>query len=176
MVKDSLSALAPSEFDVGIYYARHDVPTVFSSKKLFEEEVFPVCSPEYFGGRIVTPSELARERLLIHEDVQKQWMSWSDWLAAFGEKPVLAPGCVTINQYAHLVQLATRGAGVLLAWKHVSDALLEQGDLVRATRESYTFGGAYHVIAPNERRQTLTARAFSEWLFTTVDQTRWRIW
>lgn len=174
IVKDGLNTLTAAEFDVGIYYARRDTPLAFNARPLFEEEVFPICSPAYLGGRIVAPSELTNCCLLIHEDIQRQWMSWSDWLSAFNVKLDHTSDSVTSNQYTHLVQMAIYGAGVLLAWRHISDGLISQGLLVRATHESYSFGGAYHLVSPKERRQNRATRMFTDWVLDAAGQTQER--
>jgi DNA-binding transcriptional LysR family regulator len=171
-VVDSLMALTPAECDIGIYYARRDIPHAFNAQTLFDEEVFPVCSPAYFGGKTVPPTALCGACLLIHEDVQRQWMSWYDWLAAFELELGNVKDTITSNQYVHLVQLAIYGGGVVLAWKNVSDSLIDNGVLVRATDESYSFGGAYYLLDPKERRQNRAARLFTTWLRDNITSFR----
>ncbi|KVE38451.1 hypothetical protein WS68_23315 [Burkholderia sp. TSV86] len=74
IVSDSPAALAPSEFDVGLYYLRDQCRPHFDAMQLIDEEVFPVCSPNYLGGRLLKPGEFVNEILLARDDLQRSWM------------------------------------------------------------------------------------------------------
>jgi len=170
IVRDSLASLSPAEFDVGMYYVRQDLAPHFTARRLFDEEVFAVCSPDYLGGRLLKPAELVHETLLIQEDGQKQWTSWQEWFHLNGVAMPKSPDCVTINRYAELVQMAILGQGVVLGWRYMIDACLTQGLLVRATSESVSPGGGYYSVSPNERSQNRAARLFTRWLFEQAEQ------
>ncbi|WP_321930348.1 type 2 periplasmic-binding domain-containing protein [Burkholderia cenocepacia] len=67
-MRDSLASLVSSEFDGGLYYLRDRCESHLDSQLLIDEKVFPVCSPDYLGGRLLSPAELVEETLLTHED------------------------------------------------------------------------------------------------------------
>jgi DNA-binding transcriptional LysR family regulator len=79
IVRDGLASLLPAEFDVGLYYTRQRAAPHFTAPRIFDEKVYPVCSPGSLGGRRLEPSDLAQETLLMQEDGQRQWMSWPEW-------------------------------------------------------------------------------------------------
>jgi DNA-binding transcriptional LysR family regulator len=79
IVRDGLASLSPAEFDVGLYYIRQRAEPHFTARRIFDEEVYPVCSPGYLSGRQLEPADLAQETLLMQEDGQRQWMSWPEW-------------------------------------------------------------------------------------------------
>jgi len=170
IVRDGLASMSPAEFDVGLYYVRQHAAAYFTARRLFDEEVYPVCSPDYLGGRLVSPADLARETLLIVEDGQRQWMSWPEWFHQHDVEMPKSPDSVVVNHYPELVQMAILGQGVVLGWRHMIDACLAQGLLVRATRESASHGGGYYVVSPNDRVQNQAARLFTRWLFEQADQ------
>jgi len=170
IVRDSLASLSPAEFDVGMYYLREELASHFTARRIFGEEVFPVCSPDYLGQRLLAPAELVHETLLTLEDGQRQWTSWQEWFRLNGVVMPKAPDSITINQYAELVQMAILGQGVVLGWRYMIDDCLTQGLLVRATRESANPGGGYYVVSPNERSQNQAARLFTRWLFEQAAQ------
>ena len=68
------------------------------------------------------------------------------------------------NQYPVLLQLAMEGQGIVLAWRHMIDACMEQGLLVRACQASASLGGGYYAVWPRERIEHAAARAFRNWL------------
>ncbi|MEM5399885.1 MULTISPECIES: LysR substrate-binding domain-containing protein [Paraburkholderia] len=169
IVRDGLATMSPAEFDVGVYYVRQQAPTHFTARRLFNEEVFPVCSPGYLAGRALAPADLAGETLLLLEDGQRQWMSWPEWFDLNGMTMPKTPQGITINHYPQLVQLAILGQGVALGWRYMIDACIEDGLLVRVGESSASHGGGYYVISPNERAQNQAARLFTRWLFEQAE-------
>jgi DNA-binding transcriptional LysR family regulator len=169
IVRDGLASMSPAEFDVGVYYVRQQAPADYTARRLFNEEVFPICSPGYLAGRTLTPADLANETLLILEDGQRQWMSWSEWFSLNDlDMPKSAPS-ITINAYPQLVQMALLGQGVTLGWRYMVDACIEEGLLVRVTTATASHGGGYYVISPNDRVQSQAARLFTRWLFEQAE-------
>lgn len=164
IVRDCFASLTPSEFDVGLYYLRDRCGQQFNAQRLIDEEVFPVCSPDHLGGRLITPEELTHQTLLMQDDRQLMWMSWEEWLELNGVEMPKKPRAVVSNSYPQLVEMALHGQGVLLGWRQVIDGLLEARSLVRATEESATFGGGYHVLTPNDRAMNRAATMFASWL------------
>lgn len=164
LVRDGLASLSPAEFDVGLYYVRQRTDPQFTAHRLFDEDVLPVCSPDYLGGRLITPAELASETLLTMEDGQRNWMSWPEWFRMNGVPMSVSPDAVVVNHYPQLVQMAILGQGVVLGWRHMIDGCIDAGLLVRATRETASHGGGYYIVSPNDRAQNQAARLFTRWL------------
>jgi LysR family glycine cleavage system transcriptional activator len=164
IVRDHFGAVSPAEYDVGIFYLRNPEVPGTHTRKLFDEEVFPVCSPTYLDGRKLMPVELLSCTLLVLEDAERSWMSWHTWFEQAGlERPALNQ-TIIVNSYPLIVQLATHGKGVALGWNRVIDPLLEHGALVRASDSHATMGGSYFVTWPSERAETFAARRFREWV------------
>ena len=61
--------------------------------------------------------------------------------------------------------MAILGQGVVLGWRHMIDACIDEGLLVRATRESASHGGGYYIVSPNDRAHNQAARLFTRWVF-----------
>jgi DNA-binding transcriptional LysR family regulator len=169
IVRDGLGSMSPAEFDVGVYYVRQQAPAHFTARRLFNEEVFPVCSPGYLAGRTLAPADLAGETLLLLEDGQRQWMSWPEWFDLNGVTMPKTPQGITINHYPQLVQMAILGQGVALGWRYMIDACIDDGLLVRVGASSASHGGGYYVISPNDRVQNQAARLFTRWLFEQAE-------
>jgi DNA-binding transcriptional LysR family regulator len=170
IVRDGLASLSPAEFDVGLYYVRQRAEPHFTARRIFDEDVYPVCSPSYLAGRLLQPADLTCETLLMQEDGQRQWMSWPEWFRLNDVAMPDSPQSVVVNHYPQLVQMAILGQGVVLAWRHMIDACLKEGLLVRATHSSASHGGGYYVLSPNDRSQNQAARLFTRWLFDQAEQ------
>jgi len=164
IVNDSLSALSETDFDVGIYYLRDGPPAGLAARRLYDEEVFPVCSPAYLAGRQLSPKDLLQETLLMLEDGQRQWLSWQNWMTQNDLPEVRVEHQILANQYPILLQLAMEGHGIVLAWRHMIDACLHAGLLVPACAASASLGGGYYAVWPRERIEHAAARSFRNWL------------
>jgi hypothetical protein len=56
------------------------------------------------------------------------------------------------------------GQGIVLAWRHMIDACMQQGLLVRACEANASLGGGYYAVWPRDRIEHAAARAFRSWL------------
>lgn len=167
IVRDALASLAPTEFDLGVYYLRDTPPSGLAGRRLYDEQVSAVCAPDYLGGRRLSPDALVDEHLLIIDDAQRQWMSWDNWFDLNGVAPERyrrPRNAIVVNNYPLLVQLATQGEGVVLGWHRMIDAWLADGRLVLASDASATLGGGYYMLWPDDRRETVAERTFKRWL------------
>lgn len=164
VVNDSLASMSGAEFDIGLYYLREGPPPAFAARRLYGEEVFPVCAPSYLAGRTLTPAQLRDETLLVLEDAQRNWMSWDAWFEQNGLRNARPQRHLVANQYPILLQLAIEGHGVVLAWRHMIDACLREGLLVQACDARASLGGGYYAVWPRDRAEPAAARTFRHWL------------
>ena len=164
IVNDRLASLSETDFDMGIYFLRDGPPSGLAARRLYDEEVFPVCSPGYLAGRTLVPRELLQETLLMQEDGQRPWMSWQDWMAQNDLGDARIERQILANQYPILLQLAIEGHGIVLAWRHMIDACMREGLLVRACEASASLGGGYYAVWPRDRIEHAAARSFRNWL------------
>jgi LysR family transcriptional regulator, glycine cleavage system transcriptional activator len=164
IINDSLASLSETDFDVGIYYLREGAPKGLAVRRIYGEEVFPVCAPKYLAGRTLKPSDLPGEVLLVLEDGQRQWMSWETWFSQNGIRLSRLDTTLMGNHYPLLVQLAIAGEGVVLGWRHMIDPCIREGLLVRACEGSASLGGGYYTVWPSERAEPTTSYTFRKWL------------
>jgi LysR family glycine cleavage system transcriptional activator len=137
---------ASEEVDLVIEYARRPVEGEDVSR-LFEEEIFPVCSPDYLRGRAAPaePADLLGETLLALDDDHPDWTGWAEWLAEAGVEGGPARRPVRINNYPALLQAAVAGQGIALGWRHLVDDFLAAGSLVPLMPERAQGSGAFYV-------------------------------
>ena len=167
LVREGLLHLNTSEFDVGVYYVRDVVPPGLAGTRIIEEDVGAYCAPSFLGGALLQPDELLEQTLLVADEQQRQWMGWHNWLKLTGAKSTRPKKTITCNSYPLLLNLALRGQGIILGWDKMVTPMVQAGQLVKASLATATFGGAYHLLWPAERRPTAAVSAFKDWILET---------
>ena len=163
--------------DIGIRFGVGAYPGLIA-EKLFEESVFPVCSPHLLAARkpLKEPRDL-KHHTLIHIDWDAQWATWPNWqmwLRAAGAPEVDATRGLHFGQTALSLQAALDGQGVALGDSTlVADDLLA-GRLVRpfsmALKGPSQF--AYHLVHAPARAEEPLIKAFRRWILDEVAQTK----
>ncbi len=134
-------------------------------RRLFHEEIFPVCSPEYLDSRNITSiAQLITKSLLHLDEPRHEPMSWRIWLAQFGVEvrdPIPGPHFPNFNESMHA---AEAGQGLALGWRHLCDSTLDAGRLVRPVEEVLHTEWAYYLMLPPDTQMTEQVRAFADWV------------
>src|SRR4029077_13821580 len=75
-VSDRLVAVNNEEIDIGVRFGQAQYPGL-RVERLFDEIIFPVCSPKLIAGRrpLKQPRDL-RHYTLIHVEPQAAWATW----------------------------------------------------------------------------------------------------
>lgn len=134
---------------------------------LFSEEVFPVCSPQLMAGRALPlPVEALREFPLLHlrGEGSNNWFDWGGVFRALNIPQAPAPGQLRFDNYTLLIQAAIGGQGVAIGWRHLVDALLDQGLLCRPIQASAISAYGYYVVLPQRKRRVQIVQQFLDWL------------
>ncbi len=165
--------LLKSDFHVAIVHGEGDWPG-FESALLFNDEVFPVCSPDYLGRAMDTPviGKLPDCDLLDLEYEQWQWMNWTIWLTE-NELPLPERRRkIVSNSYPSLIEAARNGSGFALGWKHLHDAELISGALVAPFGQTVKTDYGYYLVWPYERQMNETVKAVRDWVLAEFNNNR----
>ena len=105
------------------------------SQKLFGEQLFPVCSPQFaadhFGATNKATAKSLADAPLIHElEEEFSWLTWRQWLDRHQVTYTPPKGTYFYDNYALALQAAIEGQGVALAWLHLVERQLKSGQLV----------------------------------------------
>lgn len=137
--------------------------------RLFEEYVFPVCSPALLAGAhpLRTPSDL-RFHPLIHLEWQASddtWPDWRAWLQAAGVGHIDASHGVRVTTFALASLEAIAGRGVALGNTSLVGDDLATGRLVRPFELSLKVAPdyAYYVVTPLTLADRPLVAAFRAW-------------
>ncbi|AXM94576.1 LysR substrate-binding domain-containing protein [Pseudomonas plecoglossicida] len=137
-----------------------------SALKLFEEAIFPVCSPQWLERHAPVDSleALYRTDLLDADATSEGWMTWPTWFRELGENPPKLRYSLRSHLYTDTIQAALQGHGVALGWGRMLDHLLASGELVRLTDLMVKPREAYYLVVPHGRETTATVLGLVEWL------------
>lgn len=133
---------------------------------LFDEEVFPVCSPAWLARNQAPDSleALYGADLLDADATTEGWMTWPTWFRALGGHPPKLDYRLRCHLYTDTIQAALHGHGVALGWGRMLDHLLESGDLVRLSDLVIKPQEAYYLVVPHGRDITAMVLSLAEWL------------
>jgi len=134
---------------------------------LFAEEVFPVCSPRLLEGRALplsVPALLDMPLLHLRGESTSHWFNWAGLFRQLQIPSAPAPGQLRFDNYTLLIQAAIAGQGVAIGWRHLVDALIEQGLLCRPIAEVARSALGYYVVVPQRKRRGVMVGRFVEWL------------
>jgi LysR family transcriptional regulator, glycine cleavage system transcriptional activator len=153
---------------VAIRFGHGNTPGTHSDR-LFEEYVFPVCSPALLTGPhpLRTPGDL-RYHKLIHLEWQASddtWPDWRAWLLAAGVGDIDASHGVRVTTFALASQEAIAGRGVALGNTSLVGDDLASGRLVRPFAFSLKVAPdyAYYVVTPLALADRPLVAAFRAW-------------
>ncbi|EFO32690.1 LysR family transcriptional regulator [Roseibium sp. TrichSKD4] len=166
--------------DLPVMSAGIDVALRYSAKpwkdgateRLFSESVCPVASPKVMADLVETPDLLSRVTL-NHVRVPERygWAGWRDYLKARGLPRSQRTGQVFDN-YIQAVQATLDGRGVMLGWRSITSALVDEGRLVALPGGVHDFGTAYWATCAPESEHKPAAQAFMIWVQNAALQTR----
>ena len=134
---------------------------------LFNEEVFPVCSPKLLEGQSLplSPQRLLDLPLLhLRGENSSRWFNWAALFKALHIASAPAPGQLRFDNYTLVLQAAIAGQGVAIGWRHLVDSLLEQEVLCRPMAEAAHSLLGYYVVLPQRKRRGRMIQRFVDWL------------
>ena len=160
--------LAPADrdFDVGIVFGSGDWPRC-QTTKLFEEQVYPICSPAYLNGRTVPVpvEEIAGMRLIhLHADKRQRWFDWTDW---FSEHDLSADGSgqgATYSNFQLVMQSVLMGQGVAIGFVPLIDDMVASGQVMRLTDRPLESERGYYLVEPEESIANPLVHIIRDWL------------
>jgi len=157
---------AVQDVDVAVVFAQQ-TPDSMPSTKLFDEEVFPVCSQMFLDthGPIQSHKKLASLPLLkLGADAGQGWLDWYSYFK--GRRSLVEPGepVLIFDNYTLLVQAAIAGQGVGIGWGMLVDDLIDSGLLVGLREFSLRTDSGYFVVEPKPQERLHAKQQFIDWL------------
>lgn len=155
----ALADFATEDIDIAVRYGDGHWPGLHAVE-LMHDDVFPVCSPRFNGGRLpATLVGLAKARLL-HTPLQP----WDAWFRALGAHVAPPRRGMTFNETDILLQAAIDGLGVALSRRILAQPELEAGRLVQPVPQSVRAERSYFIVYPEAVEPSPRLRALRDWL------------
>ena len=159
---DESDCLHP-DVHIAIIHGKGDWPA-YQAEKLFEEEIFPVCSPAYLNKRRSIPIEqLIDEALLEQDDNHWDWMNWRTWLSHNDMHLPKGYRGFQVNSYPLMIDAARNGHGIALGWRYLVDSLLQSGELTTPTNATVKTGFGYYLVHKGNSSTNTAVSRFCEW-------------
>jgi DNA-binding transcriptional LysR family regulator len=133
---------------------------------LFDEEVFPVCSPGWLAahGAPTCAEDFLQVELIDSDATLEGWMTWNSWFKALGDERPKLKYSLRCSSYTDTIQAALQGHGIALGWNRLLEPMLASGELLRVTAFVVKPKEAYYVVVPNGRQTTPLLHALADWL------------
>ena len=148
--------------DAWILYSKGQHPG-YSVTRLFAEEVFPVCSPQFRKTLSTHPSadEVIGQPLLhdIYWDTD-----WPDWACAIGATAGELAANMRFALYKGVIQAAVDGMGMAVGHGEMVAKELATGKLVSLPHLSVVSEKSYHLIMNASSANNQTLVRLKEWL------------
>ena len=128
--------------------------------RIFDNEIWPVCAPAYRDGRpgLARVEDLLDETLLHLGQFDRNWVTWSAWLAAQGVTAAPRKRGLEFDNYLVLLQAAVRGEGVALCGVRLAEDFIARGDLTRPIEATLGSDRAFYILYPSGIRLIEAAR------------------
>ncbi|MBT00812.1 MAG: LysR family transcriptional regulator [Oceanospirillaceae bacterium] len=169
MTSQGGDGLQPKDADVAISFCGTP-PNQRGARRLFAEEVFPICSPallERLGAPQKADQLLTMPLLSLRAESGAGWLEWKDLLQHLGVEPKSDDPVLTFDNYTLLIQAALAGQGVGLGWGTLVDDLIDRGLLVALRDFTVHTRGGYFLREPRPREPVNAKRHFVHWLLET---------
>jgi LysR family glycine cleavage system transcriptional activator len=134
---------------------------------LSREELFPVASPQLFGGGRM-PDNLAAlaDYPLLHDTdagPEQPWLGWRGWFERAGLSTVPVGRGPQFSDSIVLIGAAVAGLGIAIGRAPHVGPLLARGQLVRVTQETWLSPWSYFLMAPPAHFKRPVVRTFVDW-------------
>ena len=139
--------------------------TDLSAEQLMPEAIIPVAAPS-LAASLQTANDLSTCTLL-HDDGNEWDPAFPDWDSLLATLGVKVDGALRIRHFGDtnlVIQAATAGLGVALAWRSLVVDDLATGRLVQLFDSALPTQHSYHLVTPLDRLAIPKVAAFRDWL------------
>ena len=167
-----IADFAAEGVDVAIRLSKENHPELYA-ERLFNDSVLPVCSPRLVEQGLRSPADLPRFPL-IHYDIPMSMRApplWADWFVVAGLQGDATRG-LKVNVADHALDAAVAGAGVSLSFKLIASDDVHSGRLVTPFGPELPLASGYNFVCPKGHEKRPNVRAFRDWLFAEMEETK----
>lgn len=171
IAQESMVNLANGSIDVALRFGAGNWSDG-NATLLYHDQIFPVCSPNFADttGPLCSLTDIAEQPLIGYDKVEKDWVSWGDWLDVAGYHGVPVRVRAQYSNYPDAILATIGGQGIALGWQALVQDYLRQGRLVRLPSPEIVTRSAHFAVQPRSTSQDNGASAFISWLRYEIAQ------
>ncbi len=155
------------DLDFFIRYGRDSDPSL-DHTSLYRDNLIPVGSPELAERLNRTGlKDIAAQRLIHLDSEDNSWTTWPDWFRELGYEERLTSEA-RVNSYSVALQLARKGAGLVLGWQRLIQPMLQSGKLVPIGSHYLTAPNQFYLVGRPDDELSENARALKDWIIQEV--------
>jgi len=163
--------IARGEADLGIRFGQGRYPGL-EAINLFEDEIYPVCSPGYLLLNPLEQLEDLKNHHLLRLDwrVTNPWPDWREWLEAAGlidpadDSVEAERRGIHIPDSTLLLRAAVEGQGIALGQDSLVGDMVKEGKLVAPCAPRLKTGFGYYLVFPHGADERLEIKLFKDWI------------
>ncbi|MFD2740643.1 LysR substrate-binding domain-containing protein [Sulfitobacter aestuarii] len=155
------------KIDMYIRYGR-ERGSALEQIELYQDRLVPVGNDD-IAARLqgCTLAELARERLIYLDSVDRSWTGWAQWFRELGYGGPIARG-LRVNNYSVVLQAAREGAGLALGWQRLVTPLLGPGRLTRIAPHSLRAPHSFYLISRPDAELCTSGQALKSFIIREI--------
>jgi len=159
--------------DIGIRYGTGQYPGL-EAVRLFDEEIYPVCSPRLLdqGPPLDSPAALVGHTLLHVEwsltSAKSETLDWQMWLRAAGVDDVDADRGPRFSHANLALQAAMAGQGLALGSESLARDDLAAGRLICPFDVVLPMNFAYYLVYPEITAERPKVANFRDWILEEI--------
>lgn len=137
-------------------------------QKLWDAQIFPVCSPEFEErwGPFSSPDHVCQQDLIHTMGYNNDWHRWAH---IYTNPDTQVNSGFSVDGLVISVEAACRGEGLILGRSPLIDAFLQDGRLVRALPNNPGLTSAYYLKSETGGTKRKHIKIFADWI---LDQAR----
>ena len=165
LVSDQNIDFNQEDVDLGVRYGNGDWNDL-DAMPLFQEKIFPVCSPGYLKTRQAPQSvcDILSEELINLDGAYDLQTGWVNWFEANKVSPDNLSYSLSVNTYTNLVQAALDGQGIALLGPPLIEQQLTDGTLVKILRSASVERRSFYVVTPKQVKTSVEIEIFIAWI------------
>lgn len=150
------------DVDAAIYFSTGPYKKGVYSRRLLNEYLIPVCSPDLLEGEhsLQTPDDL-RFHKILHEETHRDWLRW---LKMVEIDNVNLNNGATYSHTVMVMQAAIHSQGVAIVQSILGQRELETGRLVRPFDIPLQTNRSYDFACPEGNQDNPKIWAFMDWI------------
>lgn len=155
--------------DIAIVYLDRELPPNFTSKKLFDARLYPICSPALMANfaRPLQPVELLNQNLISVASARQDWPFW------FEQQQIPLPPekrFLEVDSYVMAMEMARDNSGIALINGPFADRDLRSGQLLCPCNQFAEAEGHWALIHRKDPWRHPHIDNFVNWLMALVQE------